>query len=205
MMNSTMNTYETTILAPLHPTTQLDLLKQIHRGERIIWTDSPATSVGASCSWGCCVPALLLLWFSMTLCKTGDFFGQTSVPFSIFLTLFLLSFAILCVPFYFNYLRERTGYVLTNSRAIIIEPLRWTPWLSRSLYFPLTPDLVKEVRMHGKTGDVIFSEKNEYYLTTKIPGSKHLQMTTAYPKQIGFRDIDEPYLVANMIDELTQG
>lgn len=203
MINGTMNSYEEEdVLAPLHESAQMELLRLLNRQERMVWAGSPAAS---GCAWGCCLPALFFLWLAVSLCGADGVFGQFGTFPLPFLMLLLLSFFALLMPFYFNYLRLRTVYAVTDSRAIIIEPVKVTPWLTRSLYFPLTPDLVKEVRELGKTGDVVFSEKAEMYHTMKVPGRQNAAFTAAYPTQIGFKNIADPHRVADIIYELTRG
>lgn len=87
--------------------------------------------------------------------------------------------------------RERTLYLLTDRRVVVLEP----GLLSRErvVAYPLRPDPVREVRRHdGGYGDIVFTYEQRWLLGPRIHRG---------PSPVGFIDVPEVDKVAALVAE----
>ena len=104
------------------------------------------------------------------------------------------------MPAYQFSVAKRTGYVITNRRAIIIKPDSF--WSLSTKSYPLTVGLIVEVKMDGTRGDIIFGESVAGYLTSHLGNG--INVTTPSKQKYGFLKCPDAKKVANFIYEYAQ-
>lgn len=115
------------------------------------------------------------------------------VPIFIGIPFLLIGIAALSSPWRYRWRMQRTLYLLTNHRAIVLEPRRFR---MRVRAFALHPDLVKQVVSEPQGhGDIIFTKERRWQF-----GGRRIYYGWS---PVGFLDVPQVQRVAQMIAELT--
>lgn len=115
------------------------------------------------------------------------------VPIVIMLPFLLIGIAALSSPWRYRWRMQRTLYLLTNRRAIVLEP-RWCRMRVRD--FALQPDMVKQVVSEPQGhGDIIFTKERRWQF-----GGRRIYYGWS---PVGFLAVPQVQRVAQMIAELT--
>lgn len=115
------------------------------------------------------------------------------VPIFIGMPFLLIGLTALSSPWRYRWRMQRTLYLLTNHRAIVLEP-RWFRMRVRA--FALHPDLVKQVVTEpAGHGDIIFARERRWQF-----GARRIYYGLS---PVGFLAVPQVQRVAQMIAELT--
>ena len=135
------------------------------------------------------VPGALLV--AVLLCRMGMLQELEWVPIVIMLPFLLIGIAALSSPWRYRWRMQRTLYLLTNRRAIVLEP-RWCRMRVRD--FALQPDMVKQVVSEPQGhGDIIFTKERRWQF-----GGRRIYYGWS---PVGFLAVPKVQRVAQMIAE----
>lgn len=137
------------------------------------------------------VPGALLV--AVLLCGMRTMQELEWVPIVIMTPFLLIGIAALSSPWRYRWRMQRTLYLLTNRRAIVLEP-RWCRMRVRD--FALQPDMVKQVVSEPQGhGDIIFTKERRWQF-----GGRRIYYGWS---PVGFLAVSQVQRVAQMIAELT--
>lgn len=137
------------------------------------------------------VPGALLV--AVLLCRMGTLQELEWVPIVIMMPFLLIGIVALSSPWRYRWRMQRTHYLLTNRRAIVLEP-RWCRMRVRD--FALLPDMVKQVVSEPQGhGDIIFTKERRWQF-----GGRRIYYGWS---PVGFLAVPQVQRVAQMIAELT--
>ena len=113
------------------------------------------------------------------------------LPLLVTLPFWALAVALVCSPWLHRRRRERTVYLLTDKRVLVLEP--GLLFGARVVAYPLQPNPVKEVRRGDSDyGDIIFGYEHRWKLGTRIHRG---------PSPVGFMAVPQVDALAAMIAE----
>jgi hypothetical protein len=151
----------------------LDLQERVRRelnyGEQIIWVGQPNARRMTWIGWGAALFGLVFAGFGVRFLNEASefmthFFNQGGllrwfvIVFALFpIIVILIGLSILSLPYWFKRMAQRTGYVITNRRALVFEASLWGE-ITLFAYGPerLTRYYRRENAAGG--GDLIFEE-----------------------------------------------
>lgn len=162
----------------------------LQAGEELLLVVKPRTAPGADLYFQM-VPGALLV--AVLLCGMRTMQELEWVPIVIMLPFLLIGIAALSSPWRYRWRMQRTLYLLTNHRAIVLEPRRFR---MRVRAFALHPDLVKQVVGEpAGHGDIIFARERRWQF-----GGRRIYYGLS---PVGFLAVPQVQRVAQMIAELT--
>lgn len=156
---------EECVLLIARPRTQLGVLETLFR---VI----PGVVLACSLSYALCM--MSAMWW-LALLITLPFWG--------------VAIALLCSPWLHRRRRERTVYLLTDKRVVVLDSGMLSG--ARVVAYPLQPDPVREIRRSDDGyGDIVFGYEQRWQLGPRIHRG---------PSPVGFIDVPEVDRVAAMI------
>lgn len=181
----------------LDPTVQLALLGLVSPDEEVVWVGKPHRRL--LCASGCFYFALALLMVAAMVYIVTNYqvdLTQTENWPPLFVPT-MIALAALAMPFWNQTMANKTGYMLTTERALIAEPERFTPYSPQAKVFPLHRALVKQVKLHRTTGDIVFGAETTGYVRTYIGNGVYA--SSSNKRLIGFLDIENAREVVNLM------
>ena len=175
----------------------------LYKTEEILW-------VGTSCfrrtdNYGALYYFMSIVMFFGTVIMIGKFMSiKANDPgvMGIISSLILITCGLFFMPSYQLFMAKRTGYIITNSRAIIIKPDPLWPWSSSAKSYRLTTDLIVEIKMDGTRGNIIFGESVARYISSHMGNG--LSIIAPSKQKYGFMKCPDAKRVANYIYEYAQ-
>ena len=173
---------------------QLKIKNEVRTNERITWSDKPRpTSLARQgiplAIFGIPWTAFSVFWvyaasgFSFPSFSSGwDFFPLFGIPFV------LIGFVLLSAPLWMGLRANKTAYVLTDKRAIILRKSRGKYIIKD--YLPHQLQDVYREENDGGSGDVIFFDENKSNADNTLP------------KAVGFLGIDDVKAVEELVEKL---
>lgn len=162
----------------------------LRAGEELLLVVKPRSAPGADLYFQM-VPGALLV--AVLLCGMGTMQELEWVPIFIGMPFLLIGLTTLSSPWRYRWRMQRTLYLLTNHRAIVLEPRRFR---MRVRAFALHPDLVKQVVAEpAGHGDIIFARERRWQF-----GARSIYYGLS---PVGFLAVPQVQRVAQMIAELT--
>ncbi len=121
------------------------------------------------------------VWLLICLGLTMGFMQEDARAGILMLPAWAVGIGTLCWPYMWRVRRQRTLYVITARRVLILEPV--VVFFSRTRSFPLREDMVQEVGvLPGGYGNIVFS-----YAWSEMNGSREERVA----RQVGFIDIPQ--------------
>ena len=157
------------LLMTLPQSVRVQLVNNLYRTEEILWVGTPCfrrtDDYGALYYFMSVVMFFCSVGIINKIVKVGGI-GPDLIG-SIFFLL-MITCGLLFMPSYQMFIAKRTGYIITNNRAIIIKPDSLWPWRSSAKSYRLTTDLIVEIKMDGTRGDIIFGESVAGYISSHM-------------------------------------
>ncbi|MBQ8480485.1 MAG: hypothetical protein IJ503_08905 [Akkermansia sp.] len=162
----------------------------LQAGEELLLVVKPRSAPGADLYFQM-LPGALMVAVPVGVMWTLQELGW--VPIFIGMPFLLLGLTALSSPWRYRWRMQRTLYLLTNHRAIVLEPRRFR---MRVRAFALHPDLVKQVVAEpAGHGDIIFARERRWQF-----GARSIYYGLS---PVGFLAVPQVQRVAQMIAELT--
>lgn len=180
-----------------------ELADNLYRTEEILWVGTPCFR--RTDDYGALYYFMSIVMFFSTVIMIGKFMSIKATDpevMGIIAFLILITCGLFFMPSYQLFMAKRTGYIITNSRAIIIKPDSLWPWSSSAKSYRLTTDLIVEIKMDGTRGDIIFGESVAGYISSHMGNG--LSITAPSKQKYGFMKCPNAKRVANFIYEYAQ-
>lgn len=159
----------------------------LQEGERVLLVAKPRAEMDVVDVWFRRISGGIVLGIMVNVLCQVQWAGWLLLPF--LLPLCLLGLYVMLSPRLHRRCRERTVYLLTDRRVLVLEAK--VPFGERTVAFSLRPDPVREVRRSGNGyGDIVFTYEQRWQLGPRIHRG---------PSPVGFIDVPEVDRVAQMI------
>lgn len=198
------------LLMTLPQSLRNELVNNLYRSEEILWVGTPCFR--RTDDYGALYYFMSLV---MLFCSVGiinkivkvrgnapDMMSSDIFLIMIISGLIMITCGLFFMPSYQMFIAKRTGYIITNSRAIIIKPDSLCPWRSSAKSYRVTTDLIVEIKMDGTRGDIIFGESVTGYISSHMGNG--FSVTAPSKKKYGFMKCPNAKDVANFIYEYAQ-
>lgn len=168
------------------------LRRELKEGEQVVLVAKPRSQMSLLDTLFHLLPGVFLLGtLSYVVCSMREIWwlvGLISLPF------WVLGVCLLYSPRHHKRKRERTLYVLTDKRVVVLEP-KW-PVGERVVAYPLRPNPVKAVYWNKNDssgcGDIVFAYEQRWQLNPRVHRG---------PAPVGFIDVPQVERVDKMIAE----
>lgn len=159
----------------------------LQAGERVLLVAKPRVEMDVVDAWFRRISGCVLLGIMVQMLWQAQWAGWLLLPAA--LPVCLLGGYLLVSPKLHRRSRERTVYLLTDRRVLVLEAK--VPFGERTVAYPLHPDPVREVRRSSDGyGDIVFAYEQRWQLGRRIHRG---------PSPVGFIDVPEVDKVAQMI------
>lgn len=159
----------------------------LQAGERVLLVAKPRVEMDVVDAWFRRISGCVLLGIMVQMLWQAQWAGWLLLPAA--LPACLLGGYLLMSPKLHRRSRERTVYLLTDRRVLVLEAK--VPFGERTVAYPLNPDPVREVRRSSDGyGDIVFTYEQRWQLGRRIHRG---------PSPVGFIDVPEVDKVAQMI------
>ena len=159
----------------------------LQEGELVLLMAKPRAEMDVVDAWFRRISGCVLLGIMVQMLWQAQWAGWLLLPAA--LPACLLGGYLLVSPELHRRSRERTVYLLTDRRVLVLESK--VPFGERTVAYPLRPDPVREVRRSSDGyGDIVFAYEHRWQLGRRIHRG---------PSPVGFIDVPEVDRVAQMI------
>lgn len=185
------------IVAPLNKHAQRELLSNIYSSEELLWADKPNIGHGTGANpvyyivGIVCLIAAIVSYSVFQPLKNSE-----TMPIVLFLA--AIGIGAILNGYVIVSGARKSAYALTNTRAIVVTANGFTGAYKVESY-PFVSGLVKEVRMYGTDGDIIFGEVTSGMISTHVGNGVYVSSPTT--KKKGFLRCPNARAIAEFMHE----